>query len=604
MGADAAPLRFKGALVMALRRALRMVWQASPRLAIGNLAVVIIQAALPLLSLYLTKLIVDAVAGAVRNPTPDAGRHLVYLIVLAGAAGLANALVWELAIWVGDAQQWMVSDHVHTLLHKKSTEVDLEFYENGQYQDTLHRAQGEASHRPGQVLADLLRCVRGGVSFLAMVGLLAAFHWTFPILLLAAALPAIAVRLKYDRARYRVGFDWTPLERKAWYFERLLVEGTYAKEIRLFQLGRFFLRRHRELRNQLRQERFALATKRSAAMLAAELIGVFSSYGSLAFVAYRAVSGGVTVGGFVMFYQAFQRGQECLHDLLNGIGNLHEHGLFLSSFYEFLDLPCRISEPAQPKVFVRPLHGINFDHVSFKYRNSGRMILNDISLTIPAGQTVALVGENGAGKSTLVKLLCRLYDPTRGVISIDGTDLCDFDTGSLRQNIAVVFQDYVRYCATVHDNIWFGNVNLHREDERVRQAARPAGAEEFIQSLDHGYETNLGTMFDSGVDPSVGEWQKVAIARAFLRDATILILDEPTSALDAYAEQEVLQRFRQAARGRTTILISHRFSTVQFADCIYVLESGSIIEQGSHEQLMRINGTYARMFETQAQYYR
>ncbi|MGA3303128.1 MAG: ABC transporter ATP-binding protein [Methylovirgula sp.] len=605
MEAKVAPSGQNDDLLGVLQRALRMVWQASPRLASAQLLVITAQATLPLLLLYLTKLIVDTITVAIGNPTQDMARHLLWLVCGAGAAALAYAVLSELALLISDTQKWVVSDKVNQLLHEKSIAVDVDFYEDPQHQNTFHRAQAEAAQRPTQVLTDLLRTVRGAMSLIGVMGLLWVFHWAFLVLLMLAALPAVFVRLKYDRIRFRLGFDWTPIERKAWYFQRVLVDKLFAKEVRLFNLGPHFIRRYRELREQLREEQWSIATRRCASMIVAELVGVVASYGSFAFVAYRALYGQLTIGDFVLFYQAFQRGRDCLHDLLDAVGNLHEHGLFLSSFYKFLDIPKRVTEPVRPRPVAQPIrHGISFDHVSFRYPSREDDVLHDLSLTIPAGKMVALVGKNGAGKTTLVKLLCRLYDPTSGAIFIDGVDLRQLATRSLQDMIAIVPQDYVPYCATVRENIWFGNVDLKPVDQRIGEAARLAGAEAFIQKLDRGYETSLGTAFDNGVDLSIGEWQKMAIARAFFRDAPILILDEPTSNLDAHAEHDVFQHFRKVARGRTTIVISHRLSIVRDADQICVLEHGKITEQGSHEELTQLGGAYARMFEVQANYYR
>jgi ATP-binding cassette subfamily B protein len=290
---------------------------------------------------------------------------------------------------------------------------------------------------------------------------------------------------------------------------------------------------------------------------------------------------------------------------LTGIATLHENNLFLTNVHEFFALKPKIVEPVKSQPLRRPLErGIIMDNVSFEYPSGGRKILHNINLHIRPGEHIALVGVNGAGKTTLVKLLCRLYDPTEGAIKFDGIDLRDLSLKDLRREIAVVFQDYARYQLTVRENIWLGSIDLPPQDERVVAAAREAGAHEFIGKLKHKYETNLGKWFDDGEELSIGEWQKIALARAFLRDAQIIILDEPTSALDANAEYEIFSKFHRLAKGRTAILISHRLSTVKMVDSIYVLEEGSIVESGTHHQLVHRGGKYASLFETQAQYYR
>ena len=346
------------------------------------------------------------------------GRQLIWLVFGAGVAALANAAISELAVWIGDAQKWAVLENVHQYLHEKAIAVDLDFFENPEHQNTFHRALAKSTQRPAQVLIELMRAIRGALSVAGVIRLLWAFHWTFLALLVAAALPAAFVRLKYDRIRYRRGFEWTPLERKAWYYQRVMVDRLFALDIRLLQFGPHFLQRYNELRKRLRKEQWSLATRRSAGMTAADLAGLAIIYGSFAFVALQALRGLVSVGDFVLFYQTFLRGRDCLHDMLNAMGNLHEHGLFLSSFYDFLDMPRRVGEPERPRPTPRAVeNAIVFEAVSFKYRDRDRNVLERLSLTLPAGKTVALVGENGAGKTTLVKLLCRLCDPTSGAIS-------------------------------------------------------------------------------------------------------------------------------------------------------------------------------------------
>jgi ATP-binding cassette subfamily B protein len=317
------------------------------------------------------------------------------------------------------------------------------------------------------------------------------------------------------------------------------------------------------------------------------------------------VQGAITIGDLVMYYQAFQRGQEFLRAMLDGLAGLYEDHLFLHSLYEFLDLDRKAVEPLVPEAVPRPMRtGIVFDHVSFQYPTGTRKVLQDITLTVRPGESVALVGANGSGKTTLIKLLCRLYDPTGGTITLDGIDLRDFETAALRREIGIIFQDYAQYHLTARENISFGNVEALGDQDRVVAAARHSGADEVIKGLKQGYDTILGKWFEDGEELSIGEWQKVALARAFMRDAQIVVLDEPTSALDAKAEYEVFRQFRRLAKGRTTILISHRFSTVRMADCIYVLDDGRVVENGTHEQLVQAGGRYGRLFETQARHYR
>ena len=306
-----------------------------------------------------------------------------------------------------------------------------------------------------------------------------------------------------------------------------------------------------------------------------------------------------------MYFQAFQRGQAFLQQVLGGIAGLYEDNLFLSHLDAFMDLEPKVVTPALPKAVPRPLQeGLTFDQVDFTYPTGTREVLKDISLTIRPGEHVALVGVNGSGKTTLAKLICRLYDPTRGTIRLDGIDLRDFDTQALRREIGVILQDYAQYHLTARENIWLGNIDLGVEEERIVEASKQAGADAVIAGLPKGYNTTLGKWFEEGEALSIGEWQKIALARAYLRDAQILILDEPTSSMDAHAEYEVFKKFTRLSEGRTTLLISHRLSTVRMADRIFVMEAGRIVECGTHDALLNQGGKYRNLFETQARNYR
>ncbi len=595
-----------GVLPLNLRRALRFVWQSGPGWTLTSVALLIVQGVLPLLALYLLKLVVDAVAAGLTAPDPGATFKQVALLVgLSALVALVSTLCGTMASFVNGAQAQVITDHMHTILHAKSIEIDLEYYDNPQYYDTLHRAQQEAPFRPTRILRGLLSVGRNGVSLLTIAGLLFWFHWGIVPILVIAAVPVVLVRLRYANKMYTWQRTRTPDERQAWYLNWMLTRDTHAKEIRLFGLGALFKRRFREVRRLIRAERLDLEKRRSIAEAGAESSATVAVFGVYAFVAYRTIQGVLTLGDLVMYFQAVQRGYGFLRDLLTSLADLYQSNLFLSNLYEFLDIKRSVIEPSDPKPVPRPMQtGIVFDRVSFQYPTGARKVLDDITLTIRPGEHVAFVGENGAGKTTLIKLLCRLYDTTDGNITLDGADLRHFQTDSLRREISVMFQDYVRYHLPARENIWLGNISLPPDEARITAAARHAGAHEVIGSLTHSYDTVLGKWFDGGEELSTGEWQKVALARAFLRDAQIIVLDEPTSAMDANAEYELFLRFHELVKGRTAILISHRLSTVRMADRIYVLEKGRIIESGSHEELVHRSGRYARLFETQAQSYR
>ena len=589
-----------------LDRAVRFVWQAAPGWTVASMALVFIQGALPLLTLYLMKLIVDAVTFALGAPDKIAAfRHVALLIGFAAGVAILNSLFQQIAGLIKESQTLKVTDHMYDILHSKSMEVDLEYYENPQYLDTLHRAQQEGPYRPTHIVDGLVRLGQSGISLLAMVGLLFSFHWVMAVVLFAAAIPGVLVRLKYSGKLYHWQRGRTQAERKASYFNWMLTGDSHAKEIRLFNLGDLFKHRFGNLRKQLRRERLDISRKRSVAELGAQISATLAVFGSFGFIAFRTIQGIITLGDMIMYFQAFQRGLGYLRGMLGGVADLYEDSLFLSNLYEFLDLEPKVKEPLHPVSVPQPMQkGILFENVSFKYPASNGKVLEDISLYIEQGEVVALVGENGSGKTTFVKLLCRLYDPNQGTITLDGIDLRHFETVALRHQISVIFQDYVKYHLTARENIWFGNIILPSEHKSIEAAAHYAGADELITGLPKGYETILGKWFEDGEELSIGEWQKIALARAFLRKAQIVVLDEPTSSLDAKTEYEVFKNFRQLLDGRSAILISHRFSTVRMADRIFVFDKGKIKEKGTHEQLMQLGGKYAYYFEKQAQYYK
>lgn len=586
-------------------RAVGMVWRCAPGWTAANVTLIFVQGLLPLLSLYLMKLVVDSIATGLSGANAgEAFGRVMFFMLLAGGAMLFGALCSSIAGLVTQYQTQIVSDHMHDVLHAKSIEMDLEYYESAQYYDKQHRAQREGPSRPNSIVNGLIKVGQSAVSLLAITALLLSLHWGVALILFVAVVPETLVQLKFAGRMFRWQRQRTPTERQASYLHWMITGETHAKEIRLFDLGDLFRSRSRDVRRELRGERLDIAKRRSLAGLLAQAGAMLAIFGSYAFVAYRTVHGMLTMGDLVMYFGALQRGQGFLRGFLSGLAGLYENNLFLANLMEFLDLKPKVVDPPHPKPVPRPVEtGLVFDHVGFRYPNGTRRVLEDITLRIGSGEIVALVGENGAGKTTLIKLLCRLYDPTVGTVTLDGVDLREFETAKLRREISVIFQDYVRYHQTARDNIWFGNVNGRVNQQRVIAAAQRAGAHEVISGLPKGYDTMLGKLFEDGEELSIGQWQKVALARAFMRDAQIIVLDEPTSALDAEAEYEVFKRFRQLAEGRTTILISHRFSTVRMADRIHFMKDGRIAESGTHDELLRRGGMYARLFEMQAQHY-
>jgi ATP-binding cassette subfamily B protein len=585
-----------------LPRALALVWAAARGWTTAWLVLLAVQGLLPVATVQLTRILVDRIARLVGAGT--AWSTLSPLIVpaslLAGSLLLID-LLRGITGWIRTAQAESLHDHVTELIQRQSLAADLAFFEWPEYYDHLHRARAEAGYRPTALLENLGGLFQNGITLLAMGMVLIPYGWWLPLVLLASTLPALGVVLHYTFRRHQWRLRHTADERRCWYYDWVLGAGETAAELRLFGLGTYFQTLYRTLQRRLRRERLAMAGKQVLAELGAATAAMLATAGSMAWMIGRALDGRATLGDLALFYQAFQQGQRLMHTLLRNIGELYANTLFLGNLFEFLALRPQVVAPPDPVALPQSSNeGIRFEQVSFRYPGSQRLALDDFSLTIPAGQLVALVGPNGAGKSTLVKLLCRFYDPEAGRITLEGIDLRDLSPEELRRRITVLFQSPVHYNATVAENIALGDLGQGRNGA-IQAAARAAGAEELIARLPRGFEQPLGRWFENGTELSVGEWQRIALARAFLRQAPVIALDEPTSAMDPWAEADWLARLRTLTAGRTAVFITHRFTTALHADIIHVMEGGRIVESGSHWQLLARGGRYARSWEAQTQ---
>jgi ATP-binding cassette, subfamily B, bacterial len=571
-----------------LPRALALVWQVARPWTIAWIVLLIVQGLLPAALVYLAKLVVDGVVAA------DVRLVLTRLLLLGGLL-LLMEVVRNAINWVRTVQAELLQDHITALIHEKSVTADLAFYELSDYYDHLHRARAEARYRPVALLGNLGALLQNSITLVAMGAILIPLGPWLALALVLSTLPAFYVVLHYALAEYQWRQRTTADDRRAWYYDWIMTTAEAAAEIRLFGLGKLFRSRHKDLRRRLRGERLRLTRRQGLAELAASLIALLIVGAAFGWMVWKALHGLVTLGELALIYAAFNQGQGLMRTLLDNAGQLYGNSLFLGNLFEFLALQPVIADGQHRKEQVNV--GIEFKGVSFSYPDASGKALDDFTMTIPRGKIVAIVGPNGAGKSTLLKLLCRFYDPDDGAIEIDGWNLKEIAVEDLRRMITVLFQQPFHYNTTVQENILYGDLNLTTRD--LDAAIRAAGAEEIVARLPQQEQTLLGRWFAGGTELSVGEWQRIALARAFLRRAPIIILDEPTSALDPWAEADWLERFRQLAAGRTSIIITHRFTTAMHADVIHVMDHGRIIESGSHQRLLEQSGLYAESWSRQ-----
>jgi ATP-binding cassette, subfamily B, bacterial len=593
-----------------LPRVMSLVWSTSALFTalLGILS--LLQGFSPALSVWITGLVIDSVVAGIRLHSPN---PIWFPIGLQLAVLLFSNLLSTLSNIVQQLLQEKVSNRVQLLILEKSNTLDLAFFENPEFYDKMRQAADQSTYQPVSMVSQTFGLFQTAVTMFSMIFLLLQLSWWLAIVALLVPIPAFVSSIHYG---------WRGFQRKRWqsperrvmdYFNRLMTTDTYNKEVKLFTLGNFFIRQFKRLADKLYEEDKEILVRRYLVnFLWTALTGIANSAIYL-YVALQVVLslGRISLGSLSRYTQAAVQAGQSFQGLLGGISSTYESNLYITTLFEFLEYEPQIVSPPEPRPVETPPGNrgldIEFRNVSFTYPGKNpetHTALKNVSFTVHAGEAIALVGRNGAGKTTIVKLLTRLYDPDEGEILIGGRDIKEYDLKELREQVGVIFQDYVTYFLSARENIGVGRVGDIENQELVSSAARKSGADDVIERLPDGYETMLGRWFNKGTQLSGGEWQKVALARAFMRDAGILVLDEPTSSLDARAEYEVFTHFRTLTGGKTAIFISHRFSTVRLADRIFVLENGHIIESGSHEQLMELNGHYAELFNLQAEAYR
>ena len=588
-------------------RAFHLVWECSRPAAVAMAALTLLAAALPAAQAWVAKLIVDGVVSSItQGVSPAQGLTDVapYLGLEFGLI-LTGTLVARLRGLAEHLLHSRLTNHVTTLIVRQALALDLRFFEDAEFYDKLQNARREADWRALRIVNDSFYLVQHAITLLSLAALLVRFSPWLALVLFGAAVPAFIAQSRYARLTFRV-ISWrAPEARRLSYLERLLTSQESAKEVKLFNLGSVLLSRFQDLFWGFYAEDRAIAVGRTVTSLLWGLLSTASYYASYAWIIWRAVSVAISLGDMTMYISVFRQAQITFRSLFDGLSRLYENSLFLDNLFSYLAMEPSMRLAENGKRAPSPIRqGFEFRKVSFRYPGTEAWVLQNVDLSIRPGERIALVGLNGAGKTTLIKLLTRLYDPTEGQILLDGVDLCDYDLTSLRQRIGVIFQDFVQYYLTARENIGFGQVDELGDQARVLAAAKQGGAHPIIERLPEGYDTQLGRRWRKGHELSVGEWQKVALSRAFMRDAEVLVLDEPTASLDAEAEYAVFQSFGELTAGKIALLISHRFSTVRMADWIAVLEEGQVTEIGSHDELLARGGTYARLFSLQAEGYR
>ena len=587
-------------------QAVRFVWRTNRWATVGLGLLTLGGALLPASQAWVGKLIVDGVVASIQSgqDAEQVRKVFIYLLLELGLFLLSAAFNHGRRL-IQQLIQLQLANRIRAEIIGKALTLDLAYFEDSDFYDRLQNARREGGYKPVELINDTFLIVQNSITLISFALLMLRFSPWLVVVLLATSIPSFIAETRYSERGFRLLTRRAPETRQVNYLSRLLTEDTAVKEIKLFNLGGTLLNRYTTLFDKFFEEDKSLALRRATAGFGLGLIATLGFYGSYAWIVWYTVQGKISLGDMTLYLAIFRQGQSTFQSILSAVGNIYENNLFMANFFEFLCLEPRMKITGQKRKLSLPLRGgIEFRDIGFRYPDSEEWALRGVNLIIRPGEKIALVGHNGAGKTTLIKLLSRLYDPTEGSILIDGIDIRDLDPLELQQRIGVIFQDFVRYHLPVRENIGFGQIDAMDDVERIAAAARKSGAQAVVEELPEGYETMLGRWFHDGHELSLGQWQKVALARAFMRDAEILVLDEPTASVDARAEYEIFQNFKALTEGKMAILISHRFSTVRMADRIAVIQEGRIAELGTHDELLSRAGTYAELFSMQAEGYR
>jgi ATP-binding cassette subfamily B protein len=583
-------------------RTFSLLWNACWGWTAAWMVLLVVQGLLPAATVQLTRLLVDGVTGAMDIGTAAAFRPVLLLALLMAGVLLLTQVLQLCAEWVRAVQSEQIQDYIARLVHEKSMSADMGYFEMSAFYDHLHRARTEAASRPLALLESSGSVLQNGITLVAMAAVILPYGWWLPPALLISTLPAFYVVIRTSRQYHNWWNESTLTRRRIQYAEMVMTEPFHAGELRLFGLGARFRKQYEDLRARFRRERLGLLRQQYGSRMVAELLALAVSGAAMLWMVYRATLNLVTLGDLALFVQAFQRGQGLIKTLLGSLGQIYSNSLYVGNLFEFLALESKVVDaPDAVPAPDGPTTGIRFRNVSFSYPGSGTPSLTDFSAFFPAGKVTAIVGENGAGKTTLLKLLARFYDPQSGSVELDGLDVRRVSLESLRKKITFMFQVPGNYQLTARENISLGNLEAEGDESRLEAAAQGAGAHGIVRRLPRGYDTLLGRLFPGGTELSGGEWQRMALARAFMRDADVILLDEPTSAMDSWAESDWYERMRRFASGRTVLLVTHRLTIATRADLVHVIHDGRVVESGSHDELLAQGGRYARSWRAQVE---
>ena len=592
-------------VVLVWRKVYSLLRKAAPRVSLAVTCITLVEAIVGILVLYAIKVLVDAICVELTAPEEGDLRKIVYALTITGFVFLCAAFFKSISGILRMRQGLLVSDYVDREIHGRAVAVGLKYYESPEYYDSLERAREGGSRRPAQIVSNAVITFREAVTIAGIFVLISSIELRLVPALVIPITIALVVRLYFARKL----FDWrmsrAQRERRAAYLDMVMTKAFHAKDLRINGMGPFLLDSYSEIRKHLRQDEIGIEQARLWSEFAVATLGAVVFIFASAWLLYQSLDGSRAIGDVVLFVLLLRRAESSGNELVGNASRIVDDHLYLNRLFDFLSVPTQTSAQMEHyTVPSSPSIGLEVRNASFRYEGSAVNTLHDVSIALRPGQITALVGENGSGKTTLIKLLCRLYDPTHGVVTLDGIDVRKFAPHEFRKLLSVVFQDYAIYADTAASNIRFGDIDRDSSFASVQSAAKNAGASTFIERLPNKYNTPLTKLFDDGQDLSIGQWQRIALARALYAESKFLILDEPTSAMDPKAEFDLFENFKSRIGGRAALVISHRLSTVRQADYIYVMSEGSIVEKGTHADLIDLNGKYAKLFERQARFYK